>query len=78
MACLQQIIESAPRHLLPGGILALEHSYEQGEAVRALFNPATWCEARTLADFAGLDRVTLARLLSFDASDCSLHSENPI
>ena len=63
MACLQQIIESAPRHLLPAGILALEHSYEQGEAVRALFNTGAWCDARTLADFAGLDRVTLARLV---------------
>jgi release factor glutamine methyltransferase len=63
LACLQQIIESAPRHLLPGGTLALEHSYEQGKAVRALFNTGDWCEARTLADFAGLDRVTLARLV---------------
>ena len=63
LTCLQQIIESAPRHLLPGGILALEHSYEQGEAVRALFNTGAWCEARTLADFAGLDRVTRARLV---------------
>ena len=63
LTCLQQIIESAPRHLLPGGILALEHSYEQGEAVRELFNTDAWCEARTLADFAGLDRVTRARLV---------------
>ena len=63
ITCLQQIIESAPRHLLPGAILALEHSYEQGEAVRALFNTGAWCEARTLADFAGLDRVTRARLV---------------
>ena len=63
LTCLQQIIESAPRHLLPGGIVALEHSYEQGEAVRALFNTGAWCEARTLADFAGLDRVTRARLV---------------
>ena len=63
LTCLQQIIESAPPHLLPGGILALEHSYEQGEAVRALFNTGAWCEARTLADFAGLDRVTRARLV---------------
>ncbi len=63
LACLQQIIASAPRHLLPGCMLALEHSYEQGEAVRALFNTGAWCETRTLADFAGLDRVTLARLV---------------
>jgi release factor glutamine methyltransferase len=62
LACLLQIVESAPRHLLPGGILALEHSYEQGEAVRALFTAAPWRDVRTLVDFAELDRVTLARL----------------
>ena len=62
LACLQQIIESAPRHLRTNGILAVEHSYEQGEAVRALFDQATWNDVRTLIDFAELDRVTLARL----------------
>jgi len=62
LACLQQIIESAPRHLLPAGTLALEHSYEQGEAVRALFNPGTWCDVRTMVDFAELDRATVAHL----------------
>lgn len=63
LSCLQQIIESAPRHLLPSGILALEHSYEQGDAVRGLFTTGAWCDVRTLSDFAGLDRVTLARLV---------------
>jgi len=62
LACLQQIIESAPRHLLPAGTLALEHSYEQGEAVRALFNAATWRDVRTMVDFAELDRATVAHL----------------
>ena len=62
LACLQQIIESAPRHLKTNGTLAVEHSYEQGEAVRALFNPVAWRDVRTLIDFAELDRVTLARL----------------
>ena len=63
LACLQQIIGSAARHLRAAGILALEHSYEQGEAVRALFDSAAWCEVRTLADFAELERVTRARLV---------------
>ena len=63
LACLQVIIAGAPRHLLPGGILAVEHSYEQGEAVRALFNTSAWCNVRTLSDFAELDRVTLAHLV---------------
>ena len=63
LASLQHIIENAPPHLLSGGILALEHSYEQGEAVHDLFAPSRWREVRTQADFAGLDRVTLAHLV---------------
>ena len=62
LACLQQIIANAARHLVPAGPLALEHSYEQGGAVRALFDLGTWRDVRTLADFAELERVTLARL----------------
>jgi release factor glutamine methyltransferase len=61
LASLQQIIESAPPHLLPGGILALEHGYEQADAVRELFSAGGWRDVRTQVDFAGLDRVTLAR-----------------
>ena len=63
LASLQQIIESAPRHLLPGGTLALEHGYEQAEAVSGLFTSDRWRAVRTLPDFAGLDRVTLARVV---------------
>ncbi len=62
LACLQQIIANAARHLRPAGTLALEHSYEQGAPVRALFDSGTWRDVRTLADFAELERVTLARL----------------
>ena len=62
LACLQQIVANAARHLLPAGTLALEHSYEQGGAVRALFDSGPWREVRTLADFAELERVTMARL----------------
>jgi release factor glutamine methyltransferase len=63
LASLQQIIENAPPHLRPGGILALEHGYEQAEAVRGLFAAGGWREIRTQTDFAGLDRVTLARVV---------------
>lgn len=63
LASLQQIIESAPPHLLPGGILALEHGYEQADAVRELFSAGGWRDVRTQVDFAGLDRVTLARVV---------------
>jgi len=35
LEALGTIIASAPRHLVPGGWLLLEHGYDQGEAVRA-------------------------------------------
>ena len=61
LACLQTIIEGAPSHLVPGGFLLLEHGHDQADAVRDLFATHGWCDVRTQADFAGIERVTLAR-----------------
>ena len=61
LACLQAIIEGAPSHLVPGGFLVLEHGHDQADAVRDLFATHGWCDVRTEADFASIERVTLAR-----------------
>ena len=61
LACLQAIIEGAPSHLVPGGFLVLEHGHDQADAVRDLFATDGWCDVRTEADFASIERVTLAR-----------------
>lgn len=58
---LREIVAGAPRHLKPGGWLLLEHGSEQGASVRALLASAGLRDIETLADAAGLARVTLGR-----------------
>lgn len=60
LACLRTIIEGAPQRLSADGWLILEHSHDQGSAVRALFDQGTWRNLRTEADLAGIERVTCA------------------
>lgn len=54
---LRAIAAGAPAHLEPGATLLVEHGYDQGAAVRALFGAAGLAGVRTLKDAAGLDRV---------------------
>ena len=44
-----------------GGLIAMEHGYRQGEAVRRLLMEAGYGAPRTEQDLAGLDRCTWAR-----------------
>lgn len=41
------------------GWIALEHGFDQGEAVRALLGDAGWSRVRTERDLAGLERVSI-------------------
>ena len=41
--------------------LLVEHGYDQGEPVRALFDGAGWCDIQTTQDLGGQDRVTGGR-----------------
>ena len=58
---LRRIVAGAPRHLAPGGLLAVEHGYDQREAVRALFVDAGFRSIEVLDDAAGVARVCLGR-----------------
>lgn len=62
LADLRHIIEQAPAHLAPGGWLLTEHGFEQGAAVRELFEGAQFTEVVTRCDLAGHERVTGGRL----------------
>jgi release factor glutamine methyltransferase len=57
---IRRIAAAAPRHLRPGGLLALEHGYDQGAAVRAILGAVGLREIETRRDLAGHERLTLA------------------
>ena len=62
LADIREIITQAPLHLHSGGWLALEHGFDQGEAVRVLM-ATNFCQVQTLTDLAGLPRVTTGKKL---------------
>jgi release factor glutamine methyltransferase len=62
LEALRVVVARAPRHLAPGGWLAVEHGDTQGEAVRELFDAAGFGDVRTHRDLAGRDRCTEGRI----------------
>ena len=61
---LRAIVTDAPNHLNANGLLAMEHGWDKGEAVRNLFDESLWYDVRTIKDLGDNDRVTLGRLKS--------------
>ena len=55
---IRTIALQAPRHLMPGGWLLLEHGYDQAEAVRALLGAAGFSSVESRRDLAGVERCT--------------------
>ena len=55
---LRRIVRDAPRCLVPGGFVALEHGACQGAAVRRLLAAAGFVDIATARDLGGLERVT--------------------
>ncbi len=55
------IMADAPRCLRPGGLLAIEHGWDQGSSVRALMQAQGLASIETLCDLGGQERVTWAR-----------------
>ncbi len=64
LADLEFIIAHAPQYLTANGWLLVEHSYDQGSAVRDLFATNNFDHVNTLRDFGGNERVTLGRKIS--------------
>lgn len=58
LASLRHIIRHAPQHLDQDGMLMLEHGYDQGPTVAALFRERGYTNVQTLADHAGHPRIT--------------------
>lgn len=58
---LQAIAQQASSYLQPGGVLLMEHGYDQGDVVMALLRDAGFTQCETVRDLAGVPRVTLGR-----------------
>lgn len=59
---IRAITTQAPKYLLPGGWLLLEHGYDQAPAVRSLLAAAGLQDVETRRDLAGLERCSGGRL----------------
>ncbi|CBL45446.1 Protein-glutamine N-methyltransferase [gamma proteobacterium HdN1] len=57
---LKTIVEHAPQHLCAEGVLALEHGYDQAQAVGRLLLGAGFDDIQTHHDYGGQVRVTSA------------------
>ena len=55
---IKQIAEQARDYLVRGGLLAVEHGYDQGELVRQMFTDFGYDQVKTMKDYGGNDRVT--------------------
>ncbi|MCQ4347530.1 peptide chain release factor N(5)-glutamine methyltransferase [Pseudomonas stutzeri] len=58
---IRQIVAEAPAHLEPGGWLLLEHGYDQGVAVRALFAAHGFARVDSRRDLGGNERITFGQ-----------------
>ncbi|MBY5921921.1 peptide chain release factor N(5)-glutamine methyltransferase [Ferrimonas balearica] len=62
LADIRYLASAAQSHLKPGGVLMVEHGWDQGEAVRAIFNQAGLKRVETGRDLGQRERFTLGFL----------------
>ena len=61
LSCLETIIVGSPIHLKPGGLIAVEHGFDQSGAVVNLMKAAGLGDVQVHYDLAGHPRVVSAR-----------------
>jgi release factor glutamine methyltransferase len=61
LSCIREIVNHAHHYLKPGGLIAIEHGYDQAATVAALLENHAFHDIGAIADLAGHLRVTLAR-----------------
>lgn len=57
LGAIRKIVAGASERLVPGGTLAVEHGYDQSEAVCALFVDAGLVQVVAMRDLAGIPRI---------------------
>jgi release factor glutamine methyltransferase len=58
LGCLRSIIGSAPAHLAAGGVLMVEHGYDQAFICGQLLKDAGFTKIFSCPDLAGIVRVS--------------------
>ncbi|WP_251371283.1 peptide chain release factor N(5)-glutamine methyltransferase [Polynucleobacter sp. TSB-Sco08W16] len=61
LTCLKVIIQGAVNHLKPMGLIAVEHGFDQSEAVVCLMKAGGFSDVQAHQDLAGHNRVVSAR-----------------
>lgn len=61
LAALKEIIQRAPSYLKPEGYLFLEHGSGQFSALKDLLEKAGFLKTKSIQDYAGIERVVVAR-----------------
>ena len=62
LECIREIIKGAPQRLDNGGLLIMEHGYDQAGAVRELLLSAGFEKIITIRDYAGIERISYGYL----------------
>ena len=62
LADIEWIAQQAPHYLLSEGWLLVEHGYNQGAAVRDVFEYCGYVQVKTLRDYGDNERVTLGQV----------------
>lgn len=63
LADIEHIVQQSPQYLRTGGLLAIEHGFDQGEAVRQVLSDNDFTVVQTVQDYGGNDRVTFGQIL---------------
>ncbi|MCC8396421.1 peptide chain release factor N(5)-glutamine methyltransferase [Paraburkholderia sp. MMS20-SJTR3] len=58
LSAIRAIIAGAPARLAAGGVLWIEHGYDQAEALRALLSAGGFAQVRSQRDLAGIERIS--------------------
>lgn len=58
LGALRAIVEGAPAWLNPGGVLWVEHGWDQAQGVRGLLRQAGFGQVASLPDLAGIERIS--------------------
>ncbi len=58
LSAYREIVSNAPKYLKKGGLLMMEHGYEQANAVRSLLESKGFISIKSWKDLAGIERVS--------------------